>query len=232
MRMSRFDGEGWGKVEYKVIMFTGLVQCMGEVCGVRARGTGAVLSIRAPGLASAGDPLALGESVAVNGACLTVTQTRADGFEAEVLEETLRCTMFGALRAGDRVNLERALRLGDRLGGHIVSGHVDEAGVLLAKRAEGEDVAFRFGCSAAFARGVVRKGSVTVMGVSLTVSAVGGDWFEVTLIPTTLRETVLGALALGGRVNLEADVLGAYVRRALGREERSLDQLIAAGFAD
>lgn len=213
-------------------MFTGLVQCMGEVCGVRARGTGAVLSIRAPGLAAEDDPLVLGESVSVDGACLTVTLVRVDGFEAEVLEETLRCTMFRTLRAGDRVNLERALRLGDRLGGHIVSGHVDEAGTLLARRGEGEDFAFRFGCSTAFARGVVRKGSVAVAGVSLTVSAVGADWLEVTLIPTTLRETVLGALPLGGRVNLEADVLGAYVRRALGRDGISLEQFIAAGFAD
>lgn len=205
---------------------------MGEVCGVRARGTGAAFSVRAPKLIRADDPLVPGESVAVDGACLTVTAVRPDGFEAEVLEETLRCTMFRALREGDMVNLERALRLGDRLGGHIVSGHVDEAGTLLSKREEGEDFAFRFGCSAAFARGVVRKGSVAVAGVSLTVSAVGDDWFEVTLIPTTLRETVLGALPPGGRANLEADVLGAYVRRALGRDGCSLGQLIAAGFAD
>lgn len=205
---------------------------MGDVCDVRVRGTGMVLSVRAPALASVEDPLRLGESVAVNGACLTVTVVRADGFEAEVLEETLRCTMFRTLSVGDRVNLERALRVGDRLGGHLVSGHVDEAGVLLSQRAEGEDVAFRFGCSAAFARGVVRKGSVAVAGVSLTVSAVGEDWFEVTLIPTTRRETTLGALPVGGRVNLEADVLGAYVRRALGRDGCSLEQLIAAGFAD
>lgn len=206
---------------------------MGEVGGVWARGTGAVLSVLVPvGQVAANDPLRLGESVAVNGACLTVTAVRPEGFEAEVLEETLRCTMFRGLRRGDWVNLERALRLGDRLGGHIVSGHVDEAGVLLERRPEGEDFAFRFGCSAAFARGVVRKGSVAVAGVSLTVSAVGEDWFEVTLIPTTLRETVLGALPPGGLANLEADVLGAYVRRALGRDGISLGQLIAAGFAD
>lgn len=214
-------------------MFTGLVQCMGEVLGLRARGaTGAVLAVRAPRLAAEGDPLVLGESVATDGACLTVTAVTVDGFEAEVLEETLRCTMLGDLRPGDRVNLERALRLGDRLGGHIVSGHVDEVGRLLAKRPEGADFRLRFACSPDFARGVVRKGSVAVAGVSLTVAALGGDWFEVAAIPTTLRETVLGGLPVGGRANLEADLIGAYVRRALGQAPLSLEQLIAAGFAD
>lgn len=205
---------------------------MGEVLEVRPRAVGATLAVRAPGLALAGEPLALGESVAVNGACLTVTAATAEGFEAEVLAETLRCTMFGSLRAGERVNLERALRVGDRLGGHLVAGHVDEVGRLVAKRPEGADFRLRFACSPAFARGVVRKGSVAVSGVSLTVTAVGGDWFEVAAIPTTLRETTLGALGIGGRVNLEADLIGAYVRRALGRDELSLEQLIAAGFAD
>ena len=213
-------------------MFTGLVQCMGETLGLRPRGTGATLAVRAPRLAAPGDPLRLGESVAVNGACLTVTAIAPDGFEAEVLEETLRCTMLGDLRAGDGLNLERALRLGDRLGGHIVSGHVDEVGRLAARRPEGKDFRLCFACSPAFARGTVRKGSVAVAGVSLTVAAVGGEWFEVAAIPTTLRETTLGALAVGGRVNLEADILSAYVRRALGRDELSLEQLIAAGFAD
>lgn len=205
---------------------------MGEVLGVRPRAVGTTLAVHAPGLAPAGEPLALGESVAVNGACLTVTAATVEGFEAEVLAETLRCTMFGNLRAGERVNLERALRVGDRLGGHLVAGHVDEVGRLVAKRPEGADFRLRFACSPAFARGVVRKGSVAVSGVSLTVTAVGGDWFEVAAIPTTLRETTLGALGIGGRVNLEADLIGAYVRRALGRDELSLEQLIAAGFAD
>lgn len=214
-------------------MFTGLVQCMGEVLGLRARGaTGATLAVRAPRLATPKKPLILGESVATNGACLTVTAVTPDGFEAEILEETLRCTMLGDLCSGDRVDLERALRVGDRLGGHFVSGHIDEVGRLLDKRPEGADFRLRFACSPDFARGVVRKGSVAVAGVSLTVAARGGDWFEVAVIPTTLRETVLGDLSVGGRANLEADLIGAYVRRALGQDSLSLDQLIAAGFAD
>ncbi len=213
-------------------MFTGLVQSLGKVQSVQTRGTGLVLVIHAPQLATPQEPLTLGESIAVNGACLTVSAIHPDGFAAEVLEETLRCTMFRQLTPGDAVNLERALRVGDRLGGHIVSGHVDEVGTLLAKTPEGVDTAFRIGCSAAFARGVIRKGSVTIAGVSLTVRAVGDAWFEVALIPTTLRETTLGRLPLGAAVNLEADLIGAYVRRALGRDSLTLEQLISAGFAD
>ncbi len=213
-------------------MFTGLVQAIGEVQAVRPRGTGLLLRIRAA-LATPEDPLVLGESVAVNGACLTVTAVLADGFEAEVLAETLRCTMFHTLACGQGVNLERALKVGDRLGGHLVSGHVDEAGWLLERRAEGADEIWRVGCSPRFARGVIRKGSVTVSGVSLTVMAVGGEWFEVALIPTTRRETILGRLARGARVNLEADLIGAYVRRALGQaDDETLGQILAAGFAD
>ncbi len=256
-------------------MFTGLVQCKGAVQKIAARGTGLRLEICAP-IATPDDPLVLGESIAVNGACLTVTGVTESGvssrssvsavadivspttdssslngasprrqvsplsalrsplstFTADVLEETLRCTAFGKLKVGDEVNLERALKVGDRLGGHLVSGHVDEVGTLIERRAEGNDVVFRIGCSERFARGTIRKGSVTVSGTSLTVCAVGYDWFEVALIPTTLRETILGNLAQGDRVHLEADLIGAYVRRALGQDERSLEHFIAAGFAD
>ncbi len=212
-------------------MFTGLVQCMGTIRAVTARGTGLRLEVAAP-IATPDDPLVLGESIAVNGACLTVTAIHPAAFEAEVLEETLRCTMFRKLKAGDVVNLERALKVGGRLGGHLVSGHVDEVGILLSKRPEGNDVVYRIGCSSGFARGVIRKGSVTLSGVSLTVIGVGGDWFEVALIPTTLRETLLGTLEVGGALNLEADLIGAYVRRALGKDTFTLEQLIAAGFAD
>ncbi len=213
-------------------MFTGLVQAKGTVESVVARGSGLVLTLHAPGLATADDPFCLGESIAVNGACLTVSAFAAETFTVEVLEETLRCTMFQSLQPGQQVNLERALKVGDRLGGHLVSGHVDEVGILLDRRPEGKDERFRIGCSVSFARGTIRKGSVTVAGTSLTVCAVGHDWFEVALIPTTLRDTILGDFSRGERVNLEADLIGAYVRRALGQEEYSYEQLIAAGFAD
>lgn len=212
-------------------MFTGLVQAIGEVQAVEPRGTGVRLRVRT-GL-GAQEPWVLGESVAVNGACLTVSEAWAEGFAADVLAETLRCTTFRGLKAGDGVNLERALRFGDRLGGHLVSGHVDEAGEVLAVRAAGEDCVVRVGCSGRFARGMVRKGSVTISGVSLTVTAVGGSWFEVALIPTTRRETTLGRLGRGTRVNLEADLIGAYVRRAMGQaDDETLQEILAAGFAD
>ena len=215
-------------------MFTGLIQTVGQVLSFKPRGSGASIQIEASGLVSAEEPLCLGESIAVNGVCLTIAKLLdAKTFEADVLEETLRCSMFRHLHAGDGVNLERALRFGDRLDGHIVTGHVDGVGRLLSQRTEGEDKVFRFGCDMAFARKTVRKGSVAINGTSLTVCAVGDDWFEVALIPTTLRATVLGRLTLGALVNLESDILGAYVRRALGCESTlSLRQIIAAGFAD
>ncbi len=213
-------------------MFTGLVQCKGEVAAVMPRGSGLAVRIEGRGLVTASDPLVLGESIAVNGACLTVTRIDGSFFDADVLEETLRCTMLGSLTVGDAVNLERALKWGERLGGHIVSGHVDEVGRLIQRRRAGEDTVYTIGCTADFARGVVRKGSVTLSGVSLTVVAVQETSFEVALIPMTLRETTLGALPVGGRVNLEADILGAYVRRALGQDDTQARRWIAAGFAD
>ncbi|MEG1553086.1 MAG: riboflavin synthase [Kiritimatiellia bacterium] len=213
-------------------MFTGLIQTIGRVLAQRERSSGTVLTIDAQAIVSAEDPLRLGESIAVNGACLTVANIQGCHFDAEVLEETLRCTMFRELTVRSSVNLERALRLGDRLGGHWVSGHIDEVGRLLEKRAAGNDWTLRFSCSKSFARRTVRKGSVAVAGVSLTVVNVNDESFEVGIIPTTLRDTILGQLAVGAHVNLEADILGAYVQRALGRDGLSLEQLIAAGFAD
>lgn len=215
-------------------MFTGLIQCIGTIRAVTARGSGLSFQIDATGLPTEKEPLQLGESIAVNGVCLTIAKiVNPTTFEADVLEETVRCTMFKIVRPGMNVNLERALRFGDRLGGHLVTGHVDGVGYLLAHRDEGQDKVFRFSCGAEFARKTVRKGSVAVAGTSLTVCAVGSDWFEVALIPTTLHETVLGELTLGATVNLESDLLGAYVRRALGCDSTtSLRQIIAAGFAD
>ncbi len=214
-------------------MFTGLVQCIGTITHVATRATGARFTLSAPRLATPEDPLQLGESIAVNGACLTIAQLTNDGFIADVLEETMRCTMFSRLKTNDKVNLERALKVGDRFGGHIVSGHVDEAGYLLSRRAEGQDEVYRFACSSSFSLGTIRKGSVTISGTSLTICAVGEGWFEVALIPTTRKETILGSLSIGDAVNLEADLIGAYVRRALHREHPiTFQQLITAGFAD
>lgn len=175
------------------------------------------------------DALVLGESVAVQGACLTVT-TAGDGcFTADLLDETLRRTALQGLGEGARVNLERALALGDRLGGHIVSGHVDECGTLSNVEDRGRDIAWRVACSAALARQTVMKGSVAIDGVSLTVSGLGDDWFEVNLIPHTLKETSLCDRRVGDAVNLEGDILGKYVARLLGREPAGgvTEQLLA-----
>jgi len=166
--------------------------------------------------------IAHGDSIAVNGVCLTVTGTAAGTFTADVMAETLNRSSLGALEPGSPVNLERSLRVGDRLGGHMVQGHVDGMGTVLSRvRGEHWDVV-RIAVPPGLARYLVEKGSVAVDGVSLTVSALGGTpdepWFEVSLIPTTLAATTLGGLPTGGRVNLEADVIGKYVERMLRAE--------------
>jgi riboflavin synthase len=149
--------------------------------------------------------------VSVNGACLTAVALSDDGFAVDAVAETLRRTALGALRPGDRVNLERALRLGDRLGGHLVQGHVDATGRVAAARAEGESAVLRVAAPEQVMRYVVEKGSVAVDGVSLTVAARLPDAFEVALIPHTMAETTLGPDAVGRAVNLEVDLVAKYV---------------------
>ena len=207
-------------------MFTGLVQKVGVLRRLARSQGGWTLTL-------AHDPwpdaLVLGESVAVQGACLTVTSVGDGFFTADLLDETLRRTALQGLGEGARVNLERALALGDRLGGHIVSGHVDECGTLSGVEDRGRDIAWRVACSAALARQTVMKGSVAIDGVSLTVSGLGDDWFEVNLIPHTLKETSLCDRRVGDAVNLEGDILGKYVARLLGREPAGgvTEQLLA-----
>ncbi len=195
-------------------MFTGLIEKTGTVRRV-SRGKGLVLEI---GFDPWDEPLAPGESVAVNGTCLTVAKCDATRFTADVLRETESRTGLGGILPGAKVNLERALRAGARLGGHIVQGHVDGRGSLVSKAPRGRDFRLRFKCPVAVAAGSVLKGSIAVNGVSLTVSGLGGDWFEVDVIPTTLRDTNLGLLNPGDGVNLETDVLGKY---AMKRESAS-----------
>lgn len=193
-------------------VFSGLVAALGEVVQARPTGGGMKLEVRCR---LPGEPLALGESIAVNGACLTVASLQVDSFIADVSYETLRRTTLGRVRPGARVNLERALRLGDRLGGHLVLGHVDATTRLQNVRREGVFSLMRFGLPASLAGEVAEKGSVAVDGVSLTVARVGAGWFEVALIPTTLESTTLGERRVGDLVNLETDVLAKYVRRLL-----------------
>jgi riboflavin synthase len=198
-------------------MFTGLVQKVGVLRRLaRSQGGWSLTLSHDPWP----DTLVLGESVAVQGACLTVTSVGAGFFTADLLDETLQRTALRQLGEGARVNLERALAVGDRLGGHIVSGHVDECGRLAGVEDRGRDVAWRVACSPELARQTVMKGSVAIDGVSLTVSGLGDDWLEVNLIPHTLTSTSLMERRTGDAVNLEGDVLGKYVARLLGRESR------------
>lgn len=191
-------------------MFTGLVEAMGVLASREPRGPGARLVIRAT---LAGELLATGESISVDGACLSVVESPAGGFAVDATAETLARTTLGTLPLGRRVNLERALQVGDRLGGHIVTGHVDAVGTLVERKAVGEAEAMTFSLPAQLARFFAEKGSIAVAGVSLTVNAVRDNAFDVMLIPITLRATTLGDLAPGEQVNLEVDLVARYVAR-------------------
>jgi riboflavin synthase len=199
-------------------MFTGIVEERGMVGRVEQFPSAARLTIRGPLVCSDAAP---GESISVNGVCLTVV-TVADGeFQADVMLESLERSSLGDLRPGGQVNLERAVTVASRLGGHLVQGHVDGVATLLHRTPEEHWHVLRFSLPAALGRYVVEKGSITIDGVSLTVSAVGEEWFEVSLIPTTLAVTTLGALPVGGTVNLEVDVIAKYVEKLLAHHRTS-----------
>ena len=190
-------------------MFTGIVEELGEVISREPSPTGAVLTIAASRVL---DDVADGDSIAVNGVCLTVREFTTGRFVADVMPETLRRTTLGRLRPGDRVNLERAATLGSRLGGHLVQGHVDGVGTVVG-RTDAERVDLTIELPAELSSYLVNQGSVTVDGVSLTVVEVVGNRFTVSLIPTTLRVTTLGFRTVGDPVNLEVDVIAKYVAR-------------------
>jgi riboflavin synthase len=190
-------------------VFTGLVQDVGEVVAAERDGEGAHLRIAT----RLGAEIAAGDSVAVNGVCLTATAADGEGFEAEAMNETLAVTALGPLAAGARVNLELALRAGDRLGGHLVQGHVDGVGEVLAVEDDGFSRRLRLGASPQLLRYAVERGSIALDGVSLTIAALGEDWLEVSLIPETLERTSLGSAIPGTRLNVECDVFAKYVER-------------------
>jgi riboflavin synthase len=190
-------------------MFTGLVAGTGAVESLQRDGDGVRLRVRTE---LAGE-LAPGDSIAVNGVCLTAVDPDGRGFSADVMGETLRRSSLGPLGKGDEVNLELPLRAGDRLGGHVVQGHVDGTGSVEAVTEDGFARVVRISAPAGLLRYVVEKGSIAVDGVSLTVSAVDNDGFEVSLIPETLERTTLGAATPGRVVNLEVDVLAKYVEK-------------------
>jgi riboflavin synthase len=190
-------------------MFTGLIVDVGEVEALEATDDGARLRIAT----HLGGEISPGDSVAVNGACLTAVEADARGFAADTMNETLRVTSLGSLRAGARVNLELPLRASDRLGGHVVQGHVDGTGEVLAAEQDGFARRLRVGVEAKLLRYVVDRASVAVDGVSLTVSGLGEDWLEVSLIPETLERTNLGEAGPGRKVNVECDLMAKYVER-------------------
>ena len=191
-------------------MFTGIVEELGEVVAIEDLGDAARLTVRGAEVTS---DVSNGDSIAVNGVCLTVTSSAGEEFTADVMRETLTRSSLGALAVGTHVNLERSVRLADRLGGHLVQGHVDGVGELTScTPAEHWDVV-RIALPPGLARYVVEKGSIAVDGISLTVTAVAGDWFEVSLIPETLKRTTLGYKQPGETVNLEVDVIAKYVEK-------------------
>jgi riboflavin synthase len=206
-------------------VFTGIVEELGEVVALEQLGDSARLTVRGP-LVTAG--AAAGDSIAINGVCLTVTgvgragHNSADGtFSADVMGETLGRSSLGALSLGSAVNLERPMTLGGRLGGHLVQGHVDGTGTITERRAGDTWDVVRISIPPPLARYVVEKGSIAVDGISLTISALGGDWIEVSLIPETLARTTLGRKQPGDVVNLEVDMIAKYVERLLDGGSRS-----------
>lgn len=198
-------------------MFTGLIEAIGEIVAARPHGDGAVLTVRAPQLLA---DVQKGDSIAVNGVCLTVTDFDSEHFSADVMRQTLNVSTLGALQPGSRVNLERAAQVNSRLGGHIVQGHVDAITTVSQVIPGAQWQVVRFALPAAIAPLLVDKGAVTINGVSLTVSniSVPGTepaWFEVSLIPETLSATTLGAISVGDRVNIETDIIARHVARMM-----------------
>ena len=212
-------------------MFTGLIQQTGTLSRRETVAGGLRLIITG---APWNPPLTPGESVAVNGACLTLAHIQGNNFACDILQETLESTTLGTKRPGTALNLERALRLGDPLGGHMVTGHVDGIGAVSSHQAKGRDWILRVTCGTELLRGMVLKGSIAIDGVSLTIAELDERSFGVALIPFTCKHTTLGALNKGDPVNLETDLIGKHVRRTLATEQAptplTWDRLRAAGF--
>jgi riboflavin synthase len=192
-------------------MFTGLIQDIGEVGSLVIDVSDMYLWIATP----LGSEIASGDSVAVNGVCLTATKVAASGFEAEAMNQTLRVTTLGDLETGNRVNLELAMKASDRLGGHIVQGHADGVGEVVGIEEDGFARRLRVGLAPELLRYVVAKGSIALNGVSLTVADLGDSWAVVSLIPETMERTNLGEVAPGDKLNVECDVVAKYVERLL-----------------
>lgn len=199
-------------------MFTGLIEGPGKITQITRVADGCRLSVAPPfDLAE----VRAGDSIAVSGACLTVVEITALDFTVEVSAETLARTTFSLKKQRDLVNLERALKLGDRLGGHLVTGHVDGVGTLLEKVAGSQSWRLKFGLPIQWARYVIEKGSIAVDGISLTVNTCENDWFTVNIIPFTAQHTTIANLRVGDKVNIETDIIGKYVAKLLGPKGES-----------
>jgi riboflavin synthase len=194
-------------------MFTGIIEEVGRVRRVERTGAGSRVSIEAKRVI---EDARNGDSISTDGVCLTALEITREGFEADCSAETLRRTTIGSWREGTPVNLERALRMGDRLGGHLVQGHVDGVGSLVSRRPEGDSQMVRFAFPRELGRHIALKGSIAISGISLTIADLGADWLEIAVIPATLEWTTLGKLAIGSDVNIETDMLAKYVERILG----------------
>ena len=195
-------------------MFTGIIEAVGRISALEPRGGDVRLRVEAGGLDLSG--AAIGDSIAVNGCCLTAVELGPGGFAADVSRESLARTTLGELKPGSRVNLERALTLSKPLGGHLVTGHVDGIGRVESLGEDGRSVRFRLRAPAELARYLARKGSICVDGVSLTVNEVEGNVFGVNIVPHTLEATVFGEYRPGSRVNLEVDIVARYLERLVG----------------
>ena len=198
-------------------MFTGIVEELGTVARIVRGSSHQRISINCKKIL---EDIHLGDSIAVNGVCLTVVEFTDHGFSADVMNETFARSSLGTLKPGSYVDLERAMAADGRFGGHIVSGHIDGNGVIKSIRPDGNAVWFEIRAEEKILEGIVEKGSITIDGISLTVAAVGRDSFKVSIIPHTLKETVLGHKKNGDIVNLENDVVGKYIKKFLGREEQ------------
>ncbi len=201
-------------------MFTGIIQAQGSIAEMQQRGGDMRLQINADKLDLS--DVFLGDSIAVNGVCLTVVELTDIGFSADVSNETLLLTSLGRLKTGSPVNLEKALTLADRLGGHLVSGHVDGVGTVISRSNDGRSVRFVIEAPAVLARYIAHKGSICVDGTSLTVNAVDGASFELNIVPHTLNETIMGDYQAGSEVNLEVDLIARYLERLLQGDKAAI----------
>lgn len=217
-------------------MFTGIIQAVGQLLAMDKKTSDCRLTVHLDALAR--ETIALGDSIAVNGVCLTAVTLDGGSFSADVSNETLAKTSLGHLKVGDRVNLELAMQVGGRLGGHIVSGHVDGVGEVLDRTPDGASERFRVRAPDALAKYIAEKGSITIDGTSLTVNGVDGSIFDVNIVPHTIAHTIIGQYQSGTAVNLEVDVIARYLERLLSADSTKpsshvdMDLLARTGFLD